>query len=237
MNKKVFILLIFLLMLNFVDAEEQQKVIKTHINLTIMPFNDGNLTRMNLTINNEDEPIKITGLIQNASYQSEPYLITLIRNIECESSDLKNLTLQCLIKLDECDIKKIAECENAKGIQYQTIQFVQAENSQLRGQSGNLTLCQTNLNERQNSLTLCTTQVGESNKRINDKWYYLVIGLALGGLAFWGFGENTKKSKGYVGRIEKDYGTKPTAQHDIPVEFKQPMEDFERGKLPIKEVK
>lgn len=238
MNKKIFLFLIlFLISLNFVLGAE--KVVKTYINFTITP--NVNTTTFNFTLFNEDELIKINNLDSNSTYQSENYLITFIRDLSCESIDTINLTIQCLEKVATVDGTALKECYESKGRQFETIQSCQSENSELRGQSGNLTICQSSLNERTTSLSQCSNQKGELDQKIkdsaNEKWYFALFAGIIAGLGYWRFGNRLYKLKGLTSRVQSEYAINPTKEPEIPPEFKKAMETGEGLNFPPMEKK
>ena len=232
MSKKIIlILLFFLISILFLDnASSDEKVIKTYFNITLVGYeiNNTNQTFFNLTIRTEDDPIIINEINKNSNIDQK-YLITLIRTLTCESKDIENLTRECLIRVATVDgVKLQSEIERNTRLQASS-ESIQTENSQLRGQSGNLTVCRTDLGDRDKSLQLCSEQKktaeDEADSNENDKWLWAGIAAILTALVYYNWGTKLKRFGGVKSRTQKEYASDASAKLDIPTEYKSMMDN------------
>lgn len=233
MNKKLillFILMLAFLYINNVNAE--LKPIKTYLNVSVISFGSGNETRFNLTIRNEDLPITIDNINQNSNI-NQNNLIILIRDIDVNQTDISNLTMECLRRVATIDGDSLISCRESKARQFDTIQTLQTENSNLKGIDGNLTMCNTNLRDTQGNLGNCSTTVGilrndvDSAKNGTTTWVFIsVVATAL--IVYFYF---KRKYGGVQSNMESEFGRNTTAEPDIPGRFKDRIENLPNEKI------
>jgi len=231
LNKKFVLLLILLLPILYIENVSAELVpIKTYINVSTVSYLDSNnLTKINITIANEDAPIKIDDVGINSSINNQ-YLIVLIRDLQTNETDITNLTLECLRRVATVDGDALIECTDSKARQFDTIQELQSENSGLRGIDGNLSVCNLNLAEAQSSLGNSSITIGNLRNEIdsaknNTVMWALIVGVGIFLITYFTF---KKKYGGASHPLEQDFGRKSTATPDIPSRFRERMDELKK---------
>lgn len=235
MNKK-FLLLIFLIFFIIQISQEihaETKVISLYVNATTKSFSvDNGSYKVNVSIWNEDGIIELNNLDNTTNINNQPYLINIIRNLQCSTVNFENLTRTCLDKVATVDGDKLTACYESKGRMEKTSESIQAENLALKTQAGNLTGCQTNLNEQNNLLTLCTNAKkdveNEKQQVQNNNIWYVLAAVILTVIIYYNFGSGTKKTRGGKTTLEKQ-GRNPTAEADMPDKLRR---EINNPKLP-----
>lgn len=228
MNKKlIFVFLLFaLLYIDNVNSADL-KPIKTYINTTIIAFGEGNNTSFNLSIITEDEIINIDNINKNSNI-NQKNLIVLIREIDVNQTEINNLTMECLKRVATIDSDALIACRESKARQFDTIQTIQLENSNLKGFEGNFSICSVNLAETQNNLGNCSATVGNLRNEVNSTknnaltWSIIaILGISL--IIYFSF---KRKYGGASSTMETHWGRKTTAEPDYPQGLKDELKNI-----------
>ena len=227
LNKKLIFLFLIFTLLYMGNVNAELKVFKTHINTTVISFGDGNETQFNLSIKTEDETITINNINKNSNINQQN-LIALIREVNVSQSDINNLTTECLRRVATVDGDALISCRESKARQFDSMQELQLETSNLRGIQGNFSVCSTNLAETQGNLGNCSFTVGNlrnevSTTKSNATTWAIIIIIAISAIIYFSF---KRKYGGATSTMEKDWGRKTTAESDYPERLRDELKNL-----------
>ena len=218
--RKYYLLLLVLLLIPLVNADTQ--IVKTSINVTANSWYDSsaNQSRMNITVRTEsaEEPRNYETTNVNSVSDSN-FVIRVIRDMNCNQTDINKLVNQTMYYFTECDGQACKDgYQSCQSINTQLSTVKKDCESDLVGCKANKTVCDSDLIAKNNDFNILSKDNDKLQSDADKRWIYGVVGALIGAcVIYFGF-DHTNKNKPKQSGEEKN-GVGIPGTYERPKDF------------------